>query len=174
MTPGGILIVLGLPGTGKSFFAKRLAKDLGATYISSDVVRSEILDQPTYAANEKDLVYKEMIHRAMEAVVHGWVVLDGTFHKEKWRLWVKRATNVAPVCIKINASESLVKSRLSTVREDSDADYIVYKLLKGEFDPVKEDVLILESTNDNLHELLAQARSYINARLCDQTISISL
>jgi len=35
-----IIIVFGLPGSGKSYFASKLAERINARYINSDVIRS--------------------------------------------------------------------------------------------------------------------------------------
>lgn len=165
MTPGRVLVIFGLPGSGKTYLAKRLANELGATYIGSDVVRFQLISQPTYSEKEKNRVYREMIRRATLAQDQGWVVLDGTFHKERWRQEVIKKVRLPPLFINIVAKEPLVKSRLNVVRKDSDADYEVYQRIKSAFDKVKGVVPVLESSNENIDELLKAAYRYVNEKL---------
>lgn len=61
---GVIVAVCGLPGSGKSYFAARLAERLDAVYLSSDRVRREMFTRRTYSDDEKMDVYRELIHRA--------------------------------------------------------------------------------------------------------------
>jgi predicted kinase len=42
------VIVFGLPGSGKSYFATRLAELLNASYISSDQLRMQLYAKRTY------------------------------------------------------------------------------------------------------------------------------
>ena len=56
-----IVIVMGLPGSGKSYFASRLAAAIHATYISSDKVRKILIARRTYLEKEKELVLKQKV-----------------------------------------------------------------------------------------------------------------
>jgi predicted kinase len=58
-----IVIVFGLPGSGKSFFASRLAKMINADYINSDMIRKEMFASSTYSEKEKAAVYNVMIEK---------------------------------------------------------------------------------------------------------------
>lgn len=59
-----VVLVMGLPGSGKSYLARRLAELIGATYISSDRVRRDLFPAARYTAEEKAGVYEEMQTRA--------------------------------------------------------------------------------------------------------------
>ena len=59
-----MIIVSGLPGSGKSYFASRLARKFEATYINSDLMRKKIEAQGRYAFDDKLNVYEEMASRA--------------------------------------------------------------------------------------------------------------
>jgi aminoglycoside phosphotransferase family enzyme/predicted kinase len=97
---GAIRLVLvgGLPGTGKSTLAAGLADALGATVIRSDEVRKELAglcpDQPAPAAFGEGLyhpaattaTYREILRRAEIALGLGEaVVLDASWTAERWR-----------------------------------------------------------------------------------------
>jgi predicted kinase len=81
-----VVIVFGLPGSGKSYFARKLASKINGEYINSDLVRKEMFDKKTYSEQEKLLVYDEMI-KWVNAAVNQYrkVVVDARFYKKDLR-----------------------------------------------------------------------------------------
>lgn len=160
-----MIIVSGLPGSGKSFFASLLAQKIGARYLNSDRVRREIDARGEYAFEDKLIVYEEMARRASDAIRQGnTVVVDATFYLEEMRnLFVTLAKLLhEKVCfIEIVAPEDLIKERLSQPRLDSEADYSVYKLVRSQYERIKDDHLLLASGNDNVEDMLSKAEEYI-------------
>ena len=55
-----LIIICGLPGTGKTFIAKKLAPKINAEHLSTDRIRKELFPEPTYSEDEKNKVYVEM------------------------------------------------------------------------------------------------------------------
>ena len=159
-----IVIVIGLPGSGKSYFAIRVAQMLNARYISSDKLRKEMFAEATYSSAEKLRVYNEMMRRTTEASEKGKdIVLDATFYSNDLRQkFINKTKNISPIfVIEVHAKEDLVKERLSLAREDSDADFEVYKAVKKEWEPFNDDHLVLKSTNNNITEMLERAVDYL-------------
>jgi predicted kinase len=159
------IIIFGLPGSGKSFFAERLAKMLNAGYLSSDQLRKEMYAVRTYSFDEKMAVYDKMkmaMHEAIQNKVD--LILDGSFYKESIRQKFKNeiAKGQAIWFIEVIADESLIRDRLSRPRAFSEADYEVYKKIKGEWEPMKEDHLIIQSTNSNVEEMLKKAKDHLS------------
>ena len=160
-----IFIVFGLPGSGKSFFAEHFATEMNAKYISSDTLRKEIFDKRTYTAKEKEMVYDEMLLQTIkETQQNKNVVLDATFYKKAIRKkFIDELENFDEVIfIEVRAVESLIKERVQKVRENSEADFEVYKKMKTEWEALMEEHLILESTNDNIKEMLEKTSHYLN------------
>ena len=159
-----IVFVFGLPGTGKSYFASRLAKMIGASYVNSDRVRKELFAQRTYSYNEKKVVYDTMLARTKEAIATGQnLVLDATFHKKETRdTFMKQLSDQEAVFyIGLHSPESTIKDRLKKSRPYSEADFEVYKLIQQQWEPFNEDHLVLESTNNNIEEMLLKAAQYL-------------
>ena len=161
-----IIAVLGLPGSGKSFFASRLAKRLRAKYVSSDNIRLKVLEQRTYAIAEKLKVYDLMIQEMKQALEQGEkLILDATFYKNQIRQKFSEAATFYEqkiIFIEIRANESLIQERVSRKRRESEADYPVYLKLKKEFEPLSHDHLILESKRDNIAEMIDAAILYLS------------
>ncbi|MGZ8553588.1 MAG: AAA family ATPase [Chitinophagaceae bacterium] len=162
-----IIIVMGLPGSGKSFFATRLATAINADYISSDRQRKKMIANRTYSANEKELVYNEMLMQMRQAIKQNRnLVLDATFHKNETRNKFKEeAGNTDEIIfIEIIANETLVKERLRATREDSEADFAVHQMIQQEWQPMKQLHLTLQSTNDNIEDMLEKTIEYLNQK----------
>ena len=91
------------------------------------------------------------------------MVLDATFHKDQRRKKLIEEVNGPEqiLFIEINAAEDLIRRRLKKQRTDSDADFSVYELLLKEWEPMKEEHLLLHSTDDNIDQLLEVALKYV-------------
>ena len=166
-----IILVMGLPGSGKSYLARQVAALTGAGYISSDKVRQVMLQAATYSDKEKWKVYDEMLRMAIEAAGEGSdVVLDATFYTQALRRSFRQALEDKGriVIIEVLADEALIRERLRRPRMDSDANFEVYVELKELWEPVSEPHLTLRSTDDNIESLLDQAMEYIHQAAYEQ------
>ena len=163
-----IVIVFGLPGSGKSYFAAHLANKINADYINSDKVRRAMFDTRTYSINEKLSVYSEMLSQMKEVVKQNKnLVLDATFYKNDIRkkfLDEAVGEEVSVFFIEVKAEESVIRKRLQEKRVDSEADFEVYKKVKKQWEPLQDDHLVLQSTNDNINEMLYKAADYLHLK----------
>jgi len=165
-----IIIVMGLPGSGKSYFASRLAALIGADYINSDRVRTGLFSRTTYSQKEKLMVYEEMLARAVRAVHKDkHVILDATFYTNYSRNLFSAALQDLDELsfIEVVADERLIRERLSSPREDSDANYGIYMEIKEEWEPFNEPHLVLMSSNDNIDNMLDEAVKYLQEDIND-------
>ena len=164
-----VVLVIGLPGSGKSFFAARLAELTGAVYINSDRIRKEL--NVSYRIEEKLMVYDEMLRQAGEAVTDGrQVVLDATFYTRDIRDTFAEALQGIDelVFIEVMAGEELIRERLKRPREDSDANFEVYREIKEEWEPLRDEHLVLRSTDENIDSMLDQAVEYLQHGMYDK------
>jgi predicted kinase len=162
-----IIIVLGLPGSGKSYFASRFAELIHADYINSDRVRKNMFPAKSYSEKEKTSVYNEMLELTLRSIRQNKnLVLDATFYKNDIRkIFTDEAKNREDIIfIEIVAEETVIKEILKQKRVDSEADFEVYKLIKEQWEPLRGHRLILISTNDNIEDLLNQAIDYLKLR----------
>jgi predicted kinase len=167
-----IIIVMGRPGSGKSYFASRLAALIGADYINSDRIRTGLFSPTSYSQNEKLMVYEEMLARAVRAVHQDkHVVLDATCYTNDIRTLFSTALQDLDDLsfIEVVADERLIRERLRTEREDSDANYGVYMEIKEEWEPFNDPHLVLMSSNDNIDNMLDEAVKYLQEDINDRT-----
>lgn len=167
-----VIIVVGLPGSGKSYFASRFAGMLGATYIKSDEVRKQLLSKKSYSEKEKLSVYDAMLKQMTTLLEQKKdIVLDATFYKREIRAkFLDELKGKAGIyLIEVRANVALTRERLKKQRPDSDADFEVYKKIKQQWEPLTEDHLILRSTNENIAGLLQKASDYLNLKYDKRT-----
>ncbi len=140
-----LIIVCGLPGSGKSSLSKDLAKRFSAVHLNSDKIRKDLFPRPTYSEEEKGMVYEEMASQAGELLGKGGnVIVDATFSRKEYRkIMADAAGRVGATIFIIRCvlHEGETKKRLDrrkkSGRSPSDADYEVYMKLKGTFEPIE-------------------------------------
>ncbi|HEU5148113.1 MAG TPA: AAA family ATPase [Chryseosolibacter sp.] len=160
-----IILVAGLPGSGKSYFAERLAERLNADYVNSDRVRVELHASGKYSVKDKLVVYKEMLLKTMKAIEDGRdVVVDATFYHHTMREMFLRLADgykQGVRLIEVVAEEAIIRERLNRPRKYSEADFGVYEQVRDDFEGITMPHLMLESTDDNLEDMLKSAIMYI-------------
>ncbi|MDB5306173.1 MAG: hypothetical protein JWO38_375 [Gemmataceae bacterium] len=148
-----LVLVGGLPGTGKSTLARGLAAAGGFEVIRSDVVRKELagVDPETpggpdlYTPASTDRTYAECLRRADQFLFAGRrVIVDATFREDsRRRAFLDLARGLcAPVAIfDCVASPDVVRDRLDARSGDaSDATRGVYEKQRGEWEPASPEV----------------------------------
>lgn len=159
-------MVMGLPGSGKTYFARSICDELHGLHINSDIIRKELNQTPQYSSTEKQHVYEAMFDRVCQALKEGnIVVVDATFSKHQYRKPYYDFTQKNSILLYhflLQANESTIAKRLVKKRPDSDADFEVYKKIKAEFEPVKTKHLVLQS-GKSLAEMIKQSLDYINS-----------
>ena len=91
------------------------------------------------------------------------VIIDTTFYKRKLRneiIEIAKRNMCNAYLIITTAPEETIKERISKKRKDSEADYEVYKLIKGLFDPVHIDCLELNTSDESLEESINKVIRY--------------
>lgn len=160
-----IIVILGLPGTGKSYLAERLAKQLGIAYFSSDRTRQQLQLQGKYDSDEKSRVYTQLLNDTEGQLALGKdVILDATFSD---RFYLQQVKNLAQKytnsikLIEMVADEEVIRSRVSQSRKYSEADFEVYKKVKEKYDTIYEAHLVLDSSQSNIEQLIQKATKYL-------------
>lgn len=161
-----LILVCGLPGSGKSFFAKHLSERILGHYLNSDVLRKELFPgNRTYSQQEKQTVYDTLLIRTQTSLPgKKSVILDATFYKESLRVpfYLFAQKNRIPLYIfYITADELLIRERTSVTRIDSEADFSVYVKLKELFEPITLPYKTLVSEKDNIEMLIENALTYL-------------
>lgn len=154
--PPALVMLCGLPGSGKSFLAPHLARPLRAVLLHSDVRRKALANlealpggraqygSGSYTPEQRRRTYRALLEDASAALTsRRSVIVDATFSRSEFRApFVDAAVRLGlPWCIAhITASEEQVRERLAHPRSRgaSEADLAVYLRAREEFEPPDE------------------------------------
>ena len=132
-------IVTGAAGTGKSTFAKQLARDESAILLDSDTVSEPIVkagmlaagldpsdrDSPQFKTIFRDAVYQSQFDVANENLNHTNVVIVGPFSREltdpSWPCKLKKQFGTVPKIWYLHCDDNLRKNRIQARENPRDA-----------------------------------------------------
>jgi aminoglycoside phosphotransferase family enzyme/predicted kinase len=151
----GIVLMMGLSGSGKSVLAGALASRLGTALLATDVVRRELDDsqgtdapvgEGRYSDNRRNQVYEALAEQAESYVRAGrGVVLDGTYieARQRKRIIDLAASLKAPLTvIECEAPEQVVRQRQQQRQSEawtaSEGRWEVYLAQKQQYEPPDE------------------------------------
>jgi predicted kinase len=144
-------VVCGLPGVGKTTVAGLLADTTDARLLRTDVVRKEVIQEPTYSDEETERVYAELLRRA-DRTLPAPVVLDGTYRRRGLRddvVDLAERTGVTYQFYRVVCDESVVRERIRGRTDDeSDADFEVHKQIR--FDPLERDAIVVDNSAESI------------------------
>ena len=157
-SPPCLVVLCGLPGTGKSHFARALTERAPFVWLNSDRTRKLLVARPCYSRREHRRVFA-----AMHVLTRGYlrdghsVVFDATNLNEGVRapLYASaEAVGVEPLIIRFTASAGVVWQRLADRAAgigdatQSDADWRVYSLMAVADQPVPRPHLLVRGPED--------------------------
>ncbi len=159
-----VLVMLsGLPGTGKSYLARKLCERVPFVVVESDFVRKTLFNPPTYSPRESALVHRVchiLIDRLLKKGLR--VIFDATNLSEVHREYIYRLAernNARLVIVQTVAPEEVVRARLEkrhTARDNhdlSDADWCVYWRMKHYQQPISRPHIVVDTSKDLEEEI---------------------
>ena len=152
------IIVSGLPGTGKSYFCKKLAERLPFITLESDALRKALFSSLTYSSQESSRLF-QAIHHLIEGLLKRGIplILDATNLSERYR---ERLYNIADrldiklILVRVEAPSDLVHERLKARSErqnpeaKSDADWTVYRRMKPTVQRIQRNHYAVDTSRD--------------------------
>lgn len=163
-----IVIIIGLPGTGKTTFSKALAQEIGAIHLNTDILRDELDLRGQYDRNTKLLIYELLQAKVAQAInAKKDIIVDGTFYKKILRddYFELAHKNQVPIYwIELKATEDCIRSRVAKKRIYSEADFQVYLKVKAKFEPMEEDHLqVWNNNSSSMEDCLLEALQYLES-----------
>jgi predicted kinase len=165
-----LVLVSGLPGTGKTHFSKELSKRLPFVTLESDVLRRVLNPNPNHSKPESARLFSA-IHSLCERLLkerHS-VIVDATNLTEKHRRYfydISDGTGVKLVILQIEAASPVVKDRLENRKKEtdnkSDADWNVYKRMSKSVDKISRKHYSVDTSVDYsniLDEIVEEMKS---------------
>jgi DegV family protein with EDD domain len=172
--PGGssLILVSGLPGSGKSHFSRQLAERYPLAHLNSDVLRKVLFPHPTHSAAESARLFAA-VHALIERLLArgASVVLDATNLKETHRrpLYdIAERTAALLVIVQTEAPPDVARRRLTArvggqaAADASEATVAVYDRMKREAEPIERPHIRVDTSKElepALQEVLRRLES---------------
>ena len=152
------IAVSGLPGTGKSYFCRRLVERLPFIILESDTLRKALFSSPSYSSQESSRLF-QACHRLIEELLRRGLslILDATNLSEGHRehlYSIADHLDVKLVLVRVDAPPWVVQERLRDRREgmnsvgNSDADWSVYQKMKPSVQKISRKHYTVDSSRD--------------------------
>ena len=154
-----LVLLAGLPGSGKSTVADALRRRLPFALLQSDRCRKLLVSAPAYSAEESERVFPA-IHRAIERLLRAGVpvIYDATNLTAAYRQpleEISARTGATLVRVWVEAAEDVIRERLAARQtghrasyDVSDAGEAVYDLMRARMEPISGPHLIVRSDGD--------------------------
>ncbi|MBN1935721.1 MAG: ATP-binding protein [Anaerolineae bacterium] len=170
-----LIVLAGLPGTGKSALARELAARLPAVILDKDRIRAALFgpDVIEYSTEQDDFCMEVMLQAAaylFDRDRERHVILDGRTFGRRYQVERVRAfareRGVAIRLIECVCADDVVRERLARdVAEGRhvarNRTYDLYLKVKAQFEPIKGEKLVLDTGRD-LALCVAEALVYLD------------
>jgi predicted kinase len=161
--PPVLLILTGLPGTGKTHLARALCKAAPFTLVGSDPLRAALFETPAYTPHENHAVYSAVDALLRRLLGERRDVIYDAVNLSEWRRAGLRQlagdAGAHPLTVLTTAPPYLVWLRLADRREEeqppgsSDADWQIYKKLAPRMGRVEHPHILVDTGRDIDHAL---------------------
>ncbi len=158
-----LVILIGLPGSGKSHFARRLAKRYPAVILDSDALRSVLYESPQHTAQENARLFpaiQALTGRLLDRGVP--VLLDATNLKEAYRkpsYRLARDVGARLVIVRLRAPFAVMRKRLATrdaarnSLDRSTAGLLVLERMRRDYQRPYRPYFVVDTSKDSRHVL---------------------
>jgi predicted kinase len=154
-----LVVVAGLPGTGKSQFSREVRLRTGAVILESDAIRRLLFERPSYSWRESRRVFAAL-HAAAERLLDAGIscIVDATNLAEAYRqpLYdIAERHGAKLVIVEATAPPEVAIARLSeraiAPENVSDADVAVYERMLPKWEPIGREQFVVD-TSKSTHE----------------------
>jgi hypothetical protein len=160
-----LVVLVGLPGTGKTHLAGGLSRRTGAAVLESDAVRSLLAGERRYTRAENNRVFAAL-HAAIDALLGrpAHVIVDATSLTERDRepLYALAERNSAKLLlVHLTAPEAVARDRLARRKDEtttSDAGIEVYSRMQWRLEEIRRPHLTIDTSKDITPALDALAK----------------
>ncbi len=153
-----LIVVIGLPGTGKTYFTHLLYQRFPVALLESDSMRAALFKRPSYSQKESaqlfntcHLLIEELLSKSIPVAFDATNLIEANRRK----LYdIADRTGAALILVKMKASRKVIRRRLrdrSNITKQgshSKADWEVYKKLARSEEPIERSHYSIDTSRD--------------------------
>ncbi len=152
------IVVSGLPGTGKSYFCRRLAERLPFPILESDALRKVLSPSPNYSPGESNrlfgachLLIEELLRRGIPLIFDATNLVER--HRERLYQIADRI-GARLIIVRVEAPPELVRQRLQhrsaavNPEDKSEADWMVYQKMRTSVQRIGRNYFAVDTSKD--------------------------
>jgi len=153
-----LIIVSGLPGSGKSYFSRRLAERLPLPIIESDAMRQILSQKPNYSQTESERLFRACHMLIGDLLRKGIsIIFDATNLIERNREQLYRIADSADaklIIVRLEAPPELVRQRLERRQTEpdqndkSDANWKIYQKMTATSEKIRRNHFAVDTSKD--------------------------
>ena len=154
----GLIVVSGLPGTGKTYFCRNLTEKCDLYILESDALRKVLFPKPDYTALESARLFSA-IHSLIQWLLNLGVPVcfDATNLSESNREHLYRISErngARLILLSVEAPPALayqrLQSRKTTANPDSksDADWEIYQQMRPKAEKIRRHHFVVDTSRD--------------------------
>ena len=165
-TQPALLVLAGLPASGKSFVAAEIQARTDAVILESDALRRVLFSEQTYSAAENRRLFAA-IHAAIERLLHGGTsaIVDATNLTERQRrpLYdIAQRSHARLILVAVTAPAAVAHDRLANRQASPDgrpeAGRAVYDQMREQAERIERPHHVVDTAEDTCAVLAAIAK----------------
>ena len=153
-----LVLLSGLPASGKSYVAAELCRQYPLARLESDTMRKVLFSRPVYSQAESGRLFAA-IHALLEILLARGIptILDATNLKEAHRqpiYDIAKRHDAKLIIVETIAPHAVVRRRLAArlagenLRDHSDAGIDVYETMRREAEPIQRKHFTIDTSGD--------------------------
>lgn len=153
-----LVVVSGLPGTGKSYFSKCMASRVPLAIIETDLMRKILFPLPTYNHHESARLFRSC-HELIEDLLSNGipVIFDATNLVEgnRERLYnIAYKTGAKLILVRVEAPLAVITKRLQeresgySTGDNSTAGQAIYRKMVSSVEPIRRNHFAVDTSRD--------------------------
>jgi predicted kinase len=154
----GFVVVSGLPGTGKTFFCRKLAERQPFCVLESDAMRKALFPSPGYSAAESARLFAAC-HSLIKWLLKNGVpvIFDATNlseHNREHLYRISDRTGARLVLVRVIAPPAIAyqrlqeRKRVAAPEDKSDADWKIYRRMEPQAEKIRRNYLVVDTSQD--------------------------
>src|SRR6266849_9499488 len=169
-----IVIMAGLPGTGKSALCRALAKQVGGAVLDKDIIRAALFppERIEYSAAQDDFCQSVMLQAAgylLARDAHAVIFFNGRTFSRRYQIdaviesaqkFGSTFRTIECTCSEETARQRLDRDQAAGQHPAANRTFELYRRLKATFEPIPDPKLVVD-TDQPLDECVARASEFI-------------